>query len=169
MARLAQLALQQTSLLPRVEMKAPISPAPEGRLRQRKLRLVPPPSAASEPTPAAITAPALGPIALTAAITAGQAAVCSITLDAPLGDAIVGAGDTLIIAQRPPVDGELTLIESADGTRRLRRVYRDGESVLLQPEDRAIRAERLRAEDVSIIGAVITIVRRPFEAVPAIG
>ncbi len=171
MPRLAQLALQETALLPRVTERSTSPTQPACRLRHRRLRLVAsvntPATARTSPIPSAPAA--LDPLALTAAIIHGEghAAVRAFTLDAPLGDAIVGAGDTLIVSERPPADGELALVEGLDGTRHLRRLYRDGDSLLLQPEDQSIRAERSEVNDISIIGTVITIVRRQRHTCPA--
>lgn len=164
MPRLAQLAFQQTVALPRPKRKARPTPRPLTRRVQRQLRLVTESPAPLERPPGTLhsspNAPVLDPLALSAAFSEGQAAVRSLVLDAPLGDAMVGSGDTLIISERTPRDGELVLMEGTDGARRLRRIYHEGDFVRLQPEDRAIVAERARAADIEIIGTIITIVRR---------
>ena len=166
MPRLSQLAFQQTVALPRPRRTARPTPRPFTRRgQQRQLRLVTespaplelPPGTSHSPPP---SAPVLDPLALSAAFSEGQAAVRSLVLDAPLGDALVGSGDTLIISERTPRDGELVLVEGTDGARRLRRIYHEGDFVRLQPEDRAVVAERARAADIEIIGTIITIVRR---------
>lgn len=113
----------------------------------------------------------LDPLDLVASLAAsgrfGTASVRCLTLDAPLGDALVGAGDRLLLSERPPSEGELALVEASDGTRRLRRFYRDGDTLLLQPEDHSLPTERCSADEIAFVGTVITIARGRGRAAPS--
>ena len=71
-------------------------------------------------------------------------------------------GDFVVIERKAQLDrdGQQAVVLLTDGRSTLKRVYREGGLIRLQPMNKDMRPEILDAKEVEIVGVVIGVLRR---------
>ncbi len=90
----------------------------------------------------------------------GEAFALRVVGDSMVDEHIV-EGDTVIVRKQSSCDdGDLmvVLVEGEDAT--LKRVYREGRNIRLQPSNETMEPLTIGAEEVTIIGKVISLMRK---------
>ncbi len=78
-------------------------------------------------------------------------------------DALIFEGDIVVLERPPEVrDGDLVAVWlKGEGEVTLKKIYREGERVRLQPANRAMEPIYTSADNVEVQGRVVMVIRRP--------
>jgi repressor LexA len=91
--------------------------------------------------------------------TRGENYVLKVRGDSMVDDGILD-GDFVIIARRSAAENGEMVVANVNGEVTLKRIYHDGERVRLQPANAAMHPIFARANDVSVQGVVVGLMRR---------
>ena len=91
--------------------------------------------------------------------TRGENFVLKVRGDSMIDDGILD-GDYVIISKRSSAENGEMVVANVNGEVTLKRIYQDGERVRLQPANPAMHPIFARANDVSVQGVVVGLMRR---------
>jgi repressor LexA len=91
--------------------------------------------------------------------TRGENFVLKVRGDSMIDDGILD-GDYVIIARRERADNGEMVVANVNGEVTLKRIYREGERIRLQPANAMMHPIYAHASDVSVQGVVVGLMRR---------